>query len=82
VNVFPTLHEIAGAMENNFLQWARRRQDELTAPPTGGAAHNTAARAEEEKKLLERMQKFKDKMNFVVTLQGMPQRKRISFQKK
>lgn len=76
-NVFPTLHEIAGTMEANFQQWAQRR---LTEIRDGSAAD--AAKSEETAKLLDRMQKFKDKMSFVTTLQSMPQRKRISFQKK
>lgn len=80
MNVFPTLHEIAGSMENNFSQWALRRIADINSAPPDAA--NPAATAEEEKKLNDRMLKFKEKMAFVQKLQAMPQRKRVSFQKK
>lgn len=80
MNVFPTLHEIAGSMENNFLQWAQRRIADINSAPAD--VGDPSARAEEEKKLQDRMEKFKDKMAFVLKLQGLPQRKRVSFQKK
>jgi hypothetical protein len=85
VNVFPTLHEIGACMGSNYQHWGRRRVLELTeaasaAAPT--AASTAGGKTEEVTKLEERLQKFKDKMAFVTTLQGMPQRKRISFQKK
>jgi flagellar motor component MotA len=91
VNVFPTLHEIGACMGSNYQHWGQRRVLELTsaasatataAAPATGAAGAACGKTEEVTKLEERLQKFKDKMAFVATLQGMPQRKRISFQKK
>jgi hypothetical protein len=79
VNVFPTLHEIGACMGSNYQHWGQRRVLELTTAAPAGAS---GGKTEEVTKLEERLQKFKDKMAFVATLQGMPQRKRISFQKK
>ena len=76
MNILPTLHEIGGNMANNFNQWGLKRLAEL-APKDG-----SSQRPEEAVKLEERLQKFKDRMNFVNVLQALPQRKRTSFLKK
>jgi len=69
VNIFPTLHSIGYNMKDNVHSWGERRLQEL-APSSSEAEE----RPEEAKKLVERLQKWSDRMAFLDQLKSLPER--------
>ncbi len=69
VNIFPTLHSIGYNMKDNVHSWGERRLQEL-APSSSEAEE----RSEEAKKLVERLQKWSDRMAFLDQLKSLPER--------
>jgi hypothetical protein len=69
VNIFPTLHSIGYNMKDNVHSWGERRLQEL-APSSSEAEE----RPEEAKKLVERLQKWSDRMAFLYQLKSLPER--------
>lgn len=88
VNVFPSLHEIAQNMLNNFQSWGELKKLEIMNAPVaapGAAGGDVTApppppvnKMEECQKLDERMQKFRDKLRAVSTYKDLPARRRSS----
>jgi hypothetical protein len=69
VHIFPPLHEIGRNMRDNFCAWGERRKGELLAMGESGV--------EENKKLVERMGKFRDKLQFTEEYRTQPVRNNL-----
>ena len=69
VNIFPALHSIGYTMKDNVHSWGERRLQELTP-----CESQSEERPEEAKKLVERLQKWSDRMAFLDQLKSLPQR--------
>jgi len=69
VNIFPTLHSIGFNMKDNVQLWGERRLQEI-AP----SSESDDKGSEETKKLLERLQKWSDRMAFLDQLKSLPER--------
>jgi hypothetical protein len=70
INVFPPLYEIGQNMSANFMNWGDRRKHELTSDESMAAD----VKAVEVQKVVDKMVKYKEKMNFLDAYQTLPRR--------